>query len=187
MTLLEIARMTEDEARSYLEGLRWPNGPVCPHCGSEDVTQLNGEAHLARLHSMQQWRVPSAVHGHVKSVMERSKVSLVKWCLAFHLICSSKKGFSALQLQRKLGLGSYRTAWFMMHRIRHAMAEGELTAPTMSGTVEADESLLWRQAETREQESPAEACQAWTRHEQAAGRRAGRTRWACPIQAGRSC
>ena len=74
--------------------------------------------------------------------MERSKVSLVKWVLAFHLICSSKKGFSALQLQRELGLESYRTAWFMMHRIRHALAEGELTEPTMQGAVEADESYF---------------------------------------------
>ena len=142
MTLLEIARMTEEQAREYLEGLRWPDGPVCPHCQSTDVTRMNGEAHRPGCIQCNNSECRQQFTVTVKSVMESSKVSLVKWVLAFHLICSSKKGFSALQLQRELGLGSYRTAWFMMHRIRHALAEGELTEPTMQGAVEADESYF---------------------------------------------
>ena len=81
--------------------------------------------------------------------MESSKVSLPKWVLAFHLLCSSKKGFSAKQLQRELGLGSYRTAWFLMHRmhrmhrVRLAMTDGIDAAPKpLSGTVEADETYV---------------------------------------------
>src|SRR5438046_2933841 len=73
--------------------------------------------------------------------MESTRLSLVKWAMAFHLICSSKKGFSALQLQRNLGLGSYKTAWFMMHRIRLAM-EGKPVEQQLSGIVEADETYI---------------------------------------------
>jgi transposase-like protein len=72
--------------------------------------------------------------------MESSKIGLCKWVLAFHLLCSSKKGFSACQLQRELGLGSYRTAWFMLHRVRHAFSE--LAGGKLSGTVECDESYV---------------------------------------------
>lgn len=77
----------------------------------------------------------------VKSVLESSKIKLVKWVLAFHLLCSSKKGFSAKQLQRELGLGSYRTAWFMMHRVRHALDTGSINAP-LEGVVEMDETYV---------------------------------------------
>ena len=77
----------------------------------------------------------------VDSVMESSKVSLAKWVLAFHLMCSSKKGISALQLQRELGLGSYKTAWFMCHRIRHAMND-ENNQESIKGAVEADETYV---------------------------------------------
>ena len=79
----------------------------------------------------------------VGSVMESSKVPLTKWVLAFHLLCSSKKGISAKQMQRELGLGSYRTAWFLMHRVRLAMTDGIDAAPKpLSGTVEADETCV---------------------------------------------
>ncbi|MEX1232086.1 MAG: IS1595 family transposase [Planctomycetaceae bacterium] len=77
----------------------------------------------------------------VGSVMESSKIPLQKWVLAFHLMCSSKKGISALQLQRELELGSYRTAWFMCHRIRHAMA-GDESQEQLKGAVEADETYV---------------------------------------------
>ena len=85
--------------------------------------------------------------------MESSKIALHKWVLAFHLLCSSKKGFSACQLQRELGLGSYRTAWFMLHRIRHAFSD--LSPAKLSGTVEVDETYVggkprYRHRATRE-------------------------------------
>jgi transposase-like protein len=138
MNLIEIARMTEDEARDYFESMRWPNGPVCPHCQSQQCTRLQGKASRPGTIQCNNCREQFTVT--VKSVLESSKVSLVKWVMAFHLLCTSKKGFSALQLQRELGLGSYRTAWFMMHRVRHAMTEGIETP--MTGVVEMDETYV---------------------------------------------
>src|SRR5690348_1022877 len=138
MNLQQVARMTEDEARDYLESLRWPNGPQCVHCGSAKCTRLHGKKHRAGTLQCNECRQQFTVK--VKSVLEASKVSLVKWCMAFHLLCSSKKGFSALQLQRELGLGSYRTAWFMMHRVRHALEHG--IGEPMTGVVEMDETFV---------------------------------------------
>jgi transposase-like protein len=124
MNLLQVASMTEDQARDYLESLRWPNGPVCPHCESQECTRMQGRGHRPGTIQCNSCRQQFTVM--VKSVLESSKIKLTKWVLAFHLLCSSKKGFSAKQLQRELGLGSYRTAWFMMHRVRHALDTGSL-------------------------------------------------------------
>ncbi len=139
MTLTDIAKMTEDDAREYLEKLRWPHGPVCPHCESNNVTRLHGEKHRAGTIQCNGCREQFTVT--VGGVMESSHIPLVKWVLAFHLLCSSKKGMSALQLQRELNLGSYRTAWFMAHRIRHAM-EGQPMQEQLKGYVEADETYV---------------------------------------------
>ncbi len=112
----------EDKARAYFEKMRWPDGPYCPHCGNSDqdkITKLNGKSHRAGLHQCNECREHFTVT--VGSVMERSHIPLTKWAAAFHLMCSSKKGVSAHQLMRTLGIGSYRTAWFMAHRIREAM------------------------------------------------------------------
>ena len=138
MTLTQIARLTEDEARSYLEGIRWPNHISCPHCGSVKVTRLQGKKHRAGLLQCSDCRKQFTVT--VGSVKEDSHLPLQKWVLAFHLLCSSKKGFSALQLQRELGIGSYRTALFMLHRIREAMS-GPLER-ALRGTVEMDETYV---------------------------------------------
>ncbi len=139
MNILDIGRMTDGQARDYLETIRWPEGPVCPHCGSKEVTRLQGEAHRHGCIQCNACREQFTVT--VGSVMESSHIPLVKWVMAFHLICSSKKGFSALQLQRELELGSYRTAWFMAHRIRHAM-NGEEMKKQLDGVVEVDESYV---------------------------------------------
>lgn len=139
MTLTEIGKMSEDDARGYLEKLRWPNGPVCPHCESQRVTRMQGEAHRAGTFQCNECREQFTVT--VGGVMESSHIPLVKWVMAFHLLCSSKKGMSALQLQRELGLGSYRTAWFMAHRIRHAM-EGQPMQEQLQGEIETDEAYI---------------------------------------------
>ena len=109
----------DDAAREHLEALRWPHGAVCPHCGGADrQSKLEGTSHRAGLyfcgHCRQQYTVT------VGTVFERSKVPLHKWVLATHLVCSSKKGISSHQLHRTLGI-TYKTAWFMSHRIREAM------------------------------------------------------------------
>jgi transposase-like protein len=134
----------EDKAREHLEAIRWPNGPYCPHCGNADedeITKLNGQSHRKGLHVCNECREHFTVT--VGSVMERSHIPLHKWVLGFHLMASSKKGVSAHQLMRNLGLGSYRTAWFMAHRIREAMIEETGDTGPFGGKgkiVEADET-----------------------------------------------
>jgi transposase-like protein len=111
----------EDAARKYFEGVRWPDGPICPHCGVIDQSTLvQGKSHRPGMFQCNACREPFTVT--VGSVMESSHVPLHKWALAFRLMASRKKGVSAHQLMRSLGLGSYRTAWFMAHRVREAMA-----------------------------------------------------------------
>ena len=109
----------ENEARKHLENLRWPNGPVCPHCGeTEKITKLKGKSHRPGLYQCNACRQHFTVT--VGTLFEDSHIKLHKWLLAFHLMASSKKGISAHQLHRMLGI-TYKSAWFMAHRIREAM------------------------------------------------------------------
>jgi transposase-like protein len=131
-------------ARTHLEAVRWPEGPVCPHCGNTDqerIRALKGKSHRPGLYQCNECREHFTVT--VGSVMERSHIPLAKWVLGFHLMAASKKGISAHQLMRTLGLGSYRTAWFMAHRIREAMTEKNPGPLGGEGkTVEADETYI---------------------------------------------
>jgi transposase-like protein len=133
----------EDEARLHLEKLRWPEGPVCPHCGSVKTPYaLKGKAHRRGLLKCADCREQFSVT--VGTVFERSKIPLSKWLTAVYLMCSSKKGISSLQIQRTLGV-TYKTAWFMTHRIREAMKDdgaGMLGGRGSSGIVEADETYM---------------------------------------------
>jgi transposase-like protein len=109
----------EDAAREHLESVYWPRGPICPHCGgTERNTRLHGTAHRPGLLYCADCKSQFTVT--VGTVFERSKVPLHKWVYATHLMCASKKGISAKQLERMLGV-TYKTAWFMAHRIREAM------------------------------------------------------------------
>ncbi len=140
MTLLELARMTEDESRTLIEQIRWPEGPICPHCGVlGNSVRLRGKATRPGVLKCRDCRKQYTVT--VNTIMHRSKIPLSKWLMAFHLMCSSKKGISALQLQRELGLGAYQTAWHMAHRVRYAMTAGGLSAP-LTGDVEVDETYV---------------------------------------------
>jgi len=139
MSLLRFAEMTEDEARDFIERVRWPDGPVCPHCGHDKIYKLDGEAHRTGLYKCADCRKQFTVT--VGTIMHRSHITLKQWLLAFHLICSSKKGISALQLQRNLGLGSYKTAWHLAHRIRYAMNQEPMKS-LLEGTVEVDETYI---------------------------------------------
>ncbi len=111
----------EDAARKHFEALRWPDGPICPHCGVVgEATELQASLRVPVSTSAAPVRRPfTATMG---TLYERSHIPLHKWLLATHLLCASKKGISAHQLWRMLGFGSYRTAWFMAHRIREGMA-----------------------------------------------------------------
>jgi len=139
----------ETKAREWLEARVWPNGPVCPHCGSigDDVTKLAGKAHRPGLYQCAACREQFTVT--VKTVFERSKIPLSKWLAALFLMTASKKGVSAHQVHRSLGI-SYKSSWFMCHRLREAMRSGGL-APPMGGAgkvVEADETYFGKTEET---------------------------------------
>jgi transposase-like protein len=128
----------EDKAREHLEAQRWPNGPVCPHCGSTNVHRLEGKSHRPGLFQCN--GCPQTFTVTVGSVMERSHVPLRKWVLAFYLMNASKKGMSAHQLHRMLGV-TYKTAWFLAHRVREAMGEDKLTPMGGDGgSVQIDET-----------------------------------------------
>ena len=139
MEFTQAAKLTEDQAREYLEQLRWPKGPVCPHCQSREMTKLNGSATRSGVYKCKACRKQSTVT--VGTIFHRSHISLGKWIMAFCLICASKKGISALQLQRMLGFKTYKSAWHMAHRIRHAMRNEPLRG-MLSGTIEVDETYV---------------------------------------------
>lgn len=131
----------EDAARAHLEEQLWPNGPVCPHCGSTEATALKGKAHRKGLYQCNDCREQFSVT--VGTVFERSKIKLHKWVLAAHLMGSSKKGVSSKQLERMLGV-TYKTAWFMSMRLREAMTD-EVPAGGLGGenkVIEADETFV---------------------------------------------
>ena len=144
----------DDAARKYLEDLLWPNGPVCPHCGVVNHAYSTNKAGVFRC-AEKTCRKDFTVT--TRTVMERSHIALHKWLQGFYLMCSSKKGMSAHQVHRSLGI-TYRSAWFMWHRIREAMRAGGLAPIGGEGkTVEADETFIGRK-------SGFEAKPGWVRH-----------------------
>ena len=133
----------EDAARAHLESVRWPSGPVCPHCASAHATRLAGKSTRPGLIHCNACEQPYTVT--VGSVMERSKIPLTKWVLGFHLMAASKKGISSHQLHRMLGI-TYKSAWFLAMRIRMAMGlSPEADDEPMGGKgkkVESDETFV---------------------------------------------
>jgi len=133
----------EEEARKLIERFRWPDGPVCPHCGSREAYRLtpakNSDNHGRKgLLKCKACRKQFTVT--VGTIFEDSHIPLHKWLMAIYLICSSKKGMSAYQLHRMLGI-TYKSAWFMGHRIRFAMTQSPLSE-RLSNIVEADETYV---------------------------------------------
>jgi transposase-like protein len=137
----------ENEARDHLEKLRWPNGPFCPHCGeTEKIKKLEGKSHRPGLYQCNACRQHFTVT--VGTLFERSHIPLHKWLLAFHLMSASKKGISAHQLHRMLGI-TYKSAWFMAHRIREAMTSNSNGMLGSKGPVEVDETFVGRKPGTK--------------------------------------
>lgn len=136
---------TDDKARAYLESICWPNGPVCPHCKNADAK------HIWKIEANEQKKVRPGLYqcgecnkqftATVGTIFEDSHIPLRKWLVAWYLVAASKKGISSLQIQRILGLGSYRTALFMTHRIRHALKDPEV-GRKLAGIVECDETYV---------------------------------------------
>lgn len=154
--LKELAQAYADEtkARELLESWRWPNGAVCPHCNNA------GEKRISKLQAptagqrglrkgvyfcgvcRQQFTVT------VGTVLEGSHVPISKWLMALFLLCSSKKSLSANQIHRMIGV-TYKTAWFMCHRIRLAMTPNDGAEPKLEGTVEVDETFVGPKAKRK--------------------------------------
>lgn len=145
MNLSKLAKYFSDEdaARGLLEEMRWNGKPTCPHCGGLEPYTLTAKPTSKKpgrkgLYKCKACRKQFTVT--VGTVFEDSRIPLSKWLLAIHLIASSKKGMSAHQVHRNLGI-SYKAAWFMMHRLRYAMKQGPLSG-LMKGTVEIDETYV---------------------------------------------
>src|SRR5260370_13767060 len=156
-SILEPQFRDEDAAREWLEKKRWPDGAICPHCGlvgeayrivvkektPEQIEALRAEKKRIRKPRKGLWACAGCRKQFsvtVKTVFEDSHIPLHVWLYSIHLMSSSKKGISAHQLMRNLGIKQYKSAWFMAHRIRYAMT-GELPEK-MTGIVEADETYI---------------------------------------------
>lgn len=167
MGLLQKQFQDEDAAREHLEKLIWPNGPVCPHCMFDKAYKITSrpEAKTKVRKGLYKCARPDCRKNFtvtVGTIFEDSHIPLHKWLAATHLMCSSKKGMSALQLQRELWgedaetknpKGSYRTAWFMCHRIRWAMTQTPV-AELLKGVVEVDETYMGPSREKGMQGAP---------------------------------
>src|SRR5580692_8232163 len=147
LTLIQIIdRFPTDEAAClHFEGIRWKDGIVCPHCQCKDQAKFSNinPNPAAKTRAGLRWcsdcKKPFTVT--IGTIFESSHIPLRKWLIAWYMVCSSKKGISSLQLQRNLELGSYRTALFMTHRIRHAIKDPVFN-DKLSGTVEVDETYI---------------------------------------------
>jgi len=125
----------DSKCREYLEQLRWPSGPVCPKCGKKEIARVvNRDTVLRCVDCQAQFTVMAG------TIFNDSHLPLSKWFIATFLLCESKKGISALQMQRILKIGGYKTAWYLCHRIRAAMLESQ-KAP-LDGVVEVDETYI---------------------------------------------
>lgn len=144
MDLAKVALSNEDAAVALMTKLRWPSGVACPKCGGADPYKLTPKAQPGRparrgLYKCSQCRKQFSVT--TGTVFEASHVPLSKWLMAIHLMSASKKGISAHQLHRMLGV-TYRAAWFINHRLRHAMASNVGIFVKFTGVVEADETYV---------------------------------------------
>ena len=125
----------DDKCRDALERIRWPSGVCCVRCGDTDVWEIEAR---------NQWECASCGYRFsvtAGTIMHRSHLPLRKWFLAIYLMCESKKGMSAKQLERTLGV-TYKTAWYLCHRIREAMGNDPLSGPTLVGVIEVDETMV---------------------------------------------
>jgi len=146
LNLISLAKeySSERKARKLFEAMRWPDGkPICPHCGFDEIYKLTSKKESktklrAGVYCCAACRKPFSAT--VGTVFESSHVPLSKILMAIFILCSSKKSISALQLSRMLKT-TYRTAWFLAHRCRHAMATDLKTAKPLQNTVEADETF----------------------------------------------
>ncbi|RYG75876.1 MAG: IS1595 family transposase, partial [Alphaproteobacteria bacterium] len=153
MSITDPIYSDANAAREHLEALHWPHGPVCPRCGTLDrITKLAGKSTRPGVYKCNECAKPFTVT--VGTVMEDSKIPLNKWLLAFRLLAGGKKGFSAHELHRALGI-TYKSAWFLEHRIREAMKTENGPLGGDEAVVEADETYVGGKAKNRATRAPA--------------------------------
>lgn len=146
MNLANIAEHFSDpeKAREFLESQRWPEGPICPHCGElNNAYRLEAKPDSKKAVRKGVWKCGGCREQFtvtVGTIFADSHIPLNKWLMAIHLLCSSKKGMSAHQLHRMLGV-TYKSAWFMAHRIRYAMTQEPLSSK-LTGVIEVDETYI---------------------------------------------
>lgn len=150
MKFTDISKFDTEQAREHLEKLRWPNGVACPRCGDMEVYTLKGKATSKKpvrkgVYKCKSCRKQFTVT--VGTLFEGSHIPLNKWLMAVSLMCSSKKGISAHQLHRMLGV-TYKSAWFMAHRIRYAMSQPQ-SQSKLTGIIECDETYIGGRAKGR--------------------------------------
>ncbi len=156
MNLIDVTQtfQNDDDCLAYLESMRWPDGIRCPVCGCDQISKITRKKTITRGPNKGQptknrrTRIYQCLEPTCKSqfsatngtLFNDSHLPLTKWFMALAIVVDAKKGISAKQLQEHLGIGSYRTAWYMAHRIRKAMEENQPTK--MSGIVEVDETYI---------------------------------------------
>ena len=125
----------DDKCRDFLEDIRWPHGPACTRCGDMSIFEIGQRNQWECRSCRYQFSVTSG------TIMHDSHLPLRKWFLTIYMMCESKKGISANQVKRTLGI-TYKTAWYLCHRIREAMGNEPFKGPTLVGVVEVDETLV---------------------------------------------
>ena len=153
MNLIDVTKSfaTEDQCLDFLEQMRWPQGVRCPVCGNDKISRVTREAKSKnkrnRIYTCLEKTCKHQFSATAGTVFHNSHLPLTKWFMAIAVVMDAKKGMSALQLQQHLGIGSYRTAWYMVHRIRKAMVE--LFPTKLSGVVEVDETWIGGKSQRR--------------------------------------
>jgi hypothetical protein len=148
MNLIDVHEQfaTDDKCLAYLEAMRWPDGVRCPTCGAKEISVVTrkkaSKNKRTKLYQCLEKTCKAQFSPTSGTIFNDSHLSLTKWFMAVALVLNAKKGVSALQLQRDLGLGSYRTAWYLYHRIREAMQQDGGLMGGGGGTVEIDEVYL---------------------------------------------
>ncbi len=145
MNLIDVTKTfkTEDDALEFLEGMRWPDGIRCPTCGNDRISKITrkkvSKNKRTRIYQCLEKTCKQQFSATSGTIYGDSHLPLTTWLMAIAFILDAKKGMSACQLQRHLGLKSYETAWYLCHRIRKAM---EQEGSPLSGTVEIDETYV---------------------------------------------
>ncbi len=143
VTFLNIMKWSDEQCREYLESQRWPDGPICPKCGESEHWTINRKSAtknvVKKLYRCKNKECGKQYTATVGTIFEDSKIPLSKWFAAIYLMCASKKGTSAHQIHREMDV-TYKSAWFMCHRIREMMQNRD--ERPLSGIVEADETYV---------------------------------------------